>query len=182
MAFDVNAFRSNMKLDGARANLFDILLPLPAFAINAGASVTDLQFKAHSAQLPGSTVGVVPLMYFGRELKFAGNRTFQPWTITVYNDEDFGIRNSFESWLNAINSMQGNERLAAAASPISYGVDAVVRQYSKTGNVIKTYQFIGMFPNDVSPIEVSWGSNDQIEEFTVTLEYQYWTDISNTIF
>jgi hypothetical protein len=45
-----------------------------------------------SAQLPESTIGVVPVFYFGRELKYAGNRTFPDWTVTVINDEDFSIR------------------------------------------------------------------------------------------
>ena len=31
-----------------------------------------------------------------------------------------------------------------------------------------------MYPYDLSPIDVDWGANDQIEEFTVTLAYQWW--------
>jgi hypothetical protein len=46
----------------------------------------------------------VPVQYFGRELKFAGNRTFSDWTITVINDEDFTVRNAFERWMNGLNS------------------------------------------------------------------------------
>jgi hypothetical protein len=32
-----------------------------------------------------------------------------------------------------------------------------------------------MFPIDISPIEVSWAANDQVEEFSVTFAFQYWT-------
>jgi hypothetical protein len=31
-----------------------------------------------------------------------------------------------------------------------------------------------MFPLDLAPIDLDWGSNDTIEEFSVTFAYQYW--------
>ena len=136
---------------------------------------------AKSAQLPGSSIGTVPVYYFGRELKFAGNRTFPDWTLSIINDEDFTIRNSLESWLNAINSHQGNLRDAGATSSSGYTVEATVNQYSKLGgDPIKSYTFVGMFPIDISPIELDWGSNDSIEEFSVTFAYQYWNSVSTS--
>ena len=123
----------------------------------------------------------MPVQYFGRELKFAGNRTFADWTITIINDEDFVVRNSFERWMNGLNSHRGNLRNAVALSPSSYTTDAEVRQYGKLGNVIKSYKFIGMFPSDITPIDVDWGSNDTIEEFSVTLSYQWWEAVANNV-
>ena len=130
---------------------------------------------AKAAQLPGSSVGTVPVYYFGRELKFAGNRTFPDWTLQIINDENFSIRNSLENWLNSINSHEGNLRSGNSLSPASYSIDATVSQYGKTGNVLKEYKFVGMFPIDVAPIDLDWGSNDTIEEYSVTFAYQYWT-------
>jgi hypothetical protein len=127
-----------------------------------------------TAQLPGSTVNSVPVQYFGRELKFAGNRTFQDWSITIINDEDFVIRNAFERWMNGINSHNLNLRNPAAATTLGYSVDGEVRQYGKAGAILKKYKFIGLFPTDLSTIDVDWGSNDTIEEFTVNLTYQWW--------
>lgn len=173
MAFNVNEFRSQMLGDGARPNLFEVSMPFPAFSLPENAQ-QKLTFMCKTAQLPGSTVGVVPVQYFGRELKFVGNRTFADWSITVINDEDFVVRNAFERWMNGINSHSLNVRNPGALNPISYTVDAQVTQYSKSGNAIKNYKFIGMFPTDVTPIDVDWGSNDTIEEFSVTLSYQWW--------
>jgi hypothetical protein len=173
MAFNVAEFRANMIGDGARPNLFEVSLPFPAFSA-PGTAQAKTTFMCKTAQLPCSTLGVVPVQYFGRELKFVGNRTFADWTITVINDEDFVIRNAFERWMAGLNSHSTNLRNGTAESAASYGVDAVVRQYGKTGNEIKSYKFIGMFPTDVSQIDVDWGSNDTIEEFTVTMAYQYW--------
>lgn len=173
MAFNVNEFRSQMVGDGARPNLFEVSMPFPGFALPGNAQ-QKLTFMCKTAQLPGSTVNTVPVQYFGRELKFAGNRVFQDWTISVINDEDFVIRNAFERWMNGMNSHNLNVRNPAAASPAGYTTDATVTQYGKNGNTLKQYKFIGIFPTDLSPIDVDWGSNDTIEEFTVTLSYQWW--------
>jgi hypothetical protein len=180
MAFNVNEFRSQMVGDGARPNLFEVSMPFPAFALPGNAQ-QKLTFMCKTAQLPGSTVNTVPVQYFGRELKFAGNRTFQDWTISVINDEDFIIRNAFERWMNGMNSHSLNVRSPAALTPNGYTVDAGVTQYGKGGDTLKKYKFIGVFPTDLSPIDVDWGSNDTIEEFTVTLSYQWWESAEDNV-
>jgi len=180
MAFSVNEFRSQMVGDGARPNLFEVSMDFPIVS-SAGLAPRKLVFMCKTAQLPGSTVGVVPVQYFGRELKFAGNRTFTDWTITVINDEDFVIRNAFERWMNAINSHRGNLRNSASIAPSSYTQDGIVTQFGKKGESIKQYKFIGLFPNDITPIDVDWGANDTIEEFSVTLSYQWWESINDFV-
>ena len=185
MPFNLTDFRSKLPLDGARPNLFEVDMFLPGFATEGRATDAKekLRFMIKSAQLPGSTIGVVPVFYFGRELKFAGNRTFPDWTVTIINDEDFSIRTAFERWLNAINSHGTNVRDSRAYNPnTGYTADLTVNQFAKnavrgtvgTNGIIKTYKFIGAFPTDISPIDLDWGSNDTIEEFTVTFSYQWW--------
>ena len=176
MAFNVSEFRSQLIGDGARPNLFSVTLAFPTYTNGATAAGQKVTFMAKAAQLPGSSIGTVPVYYFGREIKFAGNRTFPDWTLQIINDEDFLIRNSLENWLNNVNSNQGNIRSTNAPTPTSYTVDASVSQYGKNGNIIKTYNFVGMFPIDVAPIDLDWGSNDSIEEYSVTFAYQYWTN------
>jgi hypothetical protein len=155
-------------------------LVFPTIAANGTAAGQQTTFMAKSAQLPGSTVGTVPVFYFGRELKFAGNRTFTDWTLQIINDENFAIRNALESWMNSINSHAGNVRDSAATSPSSYTVDAIVTQYGKTGNVLKEYKFVGLFPLDIAPIDLDWGSNDVIEEYSATFAFQYWESNTTT--
>ena len=181
MAFSVTDFRSQMTGDGARPNLFEVSMTFPSFSAPGNAQ-TKLTFMCKTAQLPGSTVGVVPVQYFGRELKFAGNRSFADWTITIINDEDFVIRNAFERWMNGINTHRTNLRNIAALTPAGYTQDAEVYQYGKGGSRIKGYKFIGTFPTDITPIDVDWGSNDTIEEFSVTLSYQWWEAVADNVF
>jgi T4-like virus tail tube protein gp19 len=186
MAFNIDQFRTNLAFDGARPNLFEVVLPV----IPGAAATQNVSLLVKAAQLPGSTVGTVPLYYFGRELKFAGNRTFTDWTVQVINDEDFLIRKQMETWMNYINSNQGNVRNSSYLSPTSYTVDAYVNQFSKSasagpnqassGGIIKSYTFVGLFPVDIAPIDLDWGSNDTIEEYSITFAYQYWTTPNTT--
>ena len=185
MAFDIQQFRSAMALDGARPNLFEVSLTFPQVATagvppaaRAGSdglgTAEQFRFFCRAAQLPGSTVNAIPVNYFGRELKFAGNRTFTEWAVTILNDEDFKIRNAMELWLNGLNSHRGNLRSSSFANPTSYTTQATVTQYAKTGEPLKSYTFVGLFPIDISPIEVDWAANDTIEEYSVVFAYQWW--------
>jgi hypothetical protein len=179
MAFNVQEFRANLLGDGARPNLFQVSLVFPGVA-NSPISGQRLTFLAKGSQLPGSTIGTVEQHYFGRTLKFAGNVTYPDWSITVINDEDFSVRNGFERWLDALNSHSLNVRNPAAANQLLYTQNATVTQFGKTGTPIKAYNFIGVFPTDVSPIELDWGTNDTMEEFNVTLAYQWWESDTTT--
>ena len=177
MAFDVNAFRTNLQQDGARPNLFEVQLQFPTWVSLGGQAGPKATFMCKASQLPGSTVGIAPLFYFGREVKLAGNRTYQDWTIQVINDEDFIIRNTMEQWFNGLNDPAGNIRNPnALIIDGGYGVDAVVIQYGKAGDVIKTYDFIGIWPMDLAPIDLDWGLNDSIEEYTISFAVQYYGD------
>lgn len=179
MAFDVQSFRSAMRLDGARPNLFDVTMAFPTLALqnlnSDGLSVAEqLKFFCRAAQLPGSTVNSIPVNYFGRESKHAGNRVFQDWTTTIINDEDFKVKNAIELWMNGLNSHRGNLRAPEFASPDSYTTMATVTQYGKTGVKLRSYTFMGIFPIDISPIEVDWAANDTIAEYAVTWAVNWW--------
>lgn len=189
MAFNVNDFRASLIFDGARASLFEVVMILPPIAGIGAILDTEIRFKARATSLPGDNISSISVPYFGREIKVAGTRTFPDWSVTVINDEDFRIRNNLERWMSNINSHVNNRRSAEAASANGYQTDAWVYQYGKTGGLmgtgtptgeavpIKSYKFVNMFPIDVSPIDLDWGSGDEIENFTVTFAYQWWESL-----
>jgi hypothetical protein len=170
MAFNVNEIRSQLTLGGARNSLFQVQFNNPSN--NAG----DLKvpFMVRATSIPESTLGVIEIPYFGRKVRLAGDRTFGTWTVQVMNDEDFLVRNAIESWSNQINTLQGNLRAFGAASPLLYKSDATVTQFSKTGVPIREYSFRGIFPTEISTIDLDWSTTDQIEEFSVTFAYDWW--------
>lgn len=170
MAFNINEIQAQLTLGGARPSLFQVFITNP---VN---STGDLKtpFMVRTAQLPASTLGLIEVPYFGRKVKIAGDRTFAEWTTTVVNDEDFLVRNGIENWMNDINSHAGNVRNFASANDQQYKSTAEVTQYSKTGVPIRVYKFHGLWPINVSEIELDWNSTDVMEEFAVTWQYDYW--------
>ena len=138
-----------------------------------------------AANLPASNVNVIDVPFRGRNLKVAGDRTFDVWTITVINDVDFRIRTGFEKWMNLINKHDDNSGLT---TPSQYQTDAYVYQLGRNEGkgagtkdtntqqmpVLKSYRFYGVFPTNVSSIELSYDQADTIEEFTVDLQVQWW--------
>lgn len=170
MAFNVNEFAGALKSGGARPSLFQVQITNP---IN-GVADAQVPFMVKAAQIPESTVSAVDVPYFGRNIKLAGTRTFAEWTPTIINDEDFAIRNAMEQWSNAINSFQGNINNAGGTAPSLYKANAQVTQYSKTGEILRVYDFVGIFPTSVAAIDLGWENGDAIEEFQVTFAYDYW--------
>lgn len=179
MAFNVSTFRTKMAFDGARPNLFKVMMTTPAINTRANPG-SDLEFFIRATSIPGSTIGTVTVPYMGREIKLAGNRTFADWTVTVINDENFSYRGLFEEWMDSINRHEQNTRLGTGnAFDYTDTQGTVVQQLAKTGTrndpqVVRAYRFYNLFPIDISEITLDWGDNDSVEEFTVTFAYDYW--------
>jgi hypothetical protein len=171
MAFSVNEIKSQLQFGGARPSLFQVRFTNPA----TGEADLKVPFMVKAAQLPASTVSQIEVPYFGRRIKVAGTRTYENWSVTVINDEDFKIRRAIEAWSRRINTYIGNLRDFGTAAPAEYKSRAEVIQYGQTGNILRTYQFEGIFPLNVGAIELNWESGDQVEEFTVEFAVDYWT-------
>lgn len=126
-----------------------------------------------AANIPAATVGVIEVPYRGRTLKIAGDRTFEPWTITVLNDDNFSIRSKFEEWSTKIQALQQNRQSAKTIA--SYQGSARVVQVGRDSQPSKVYIMKDIWPSNISAIDLAWDSNDTPEEYTVELQVQYWT-------
>jgi len=170
MAFNINEIKAQLALGGARPALFQVVLTNP---VNTAGDLK-MPFMCRAAQMPASTLGTIEVPYFGRKVKIAGDRTFAEWTVTIIQDEDMLIRNAVEEWSNNINSHLGNLRSFGTASPSLYKTNANITHFGKTGLPLRTYTFNGLFPTEISPIDLDWNTTDMLEEFTVTFQYDYW--------
>lgn len=168
----LDSFKAKLKGGGARPNLFMVNLPFPAAA---GGSSELASFMIKAASLPASVINPIEVPFRGRKLKVAGDRTFEPWTITVINDTKMEIRNAFERWMNLINANSENVSQYVGNNALNYYSNVFVHQLDRDDSITKTYEIVGAFPTNVSAIELNFETNDTIEEFTVELNYQYWT-------
>jgi len=175
MANSIQDFKTTLKKGGARPNLFEVILTdVPGG--QGGFNSRDFSILCKAAQLPASNIASIDVPFRGRIFKVAGDRTFDTWTVTVINDEDFAIRKAMEGWMQFI--------------PQDYMKEATVRQLTRnastTGNtpfggglsVAAQYKFFDIFPTNVSAIDLSYDTSDTIEEFTVEFQVQYWTPYS----
>lgn len=174
MPFDLNQFlKQGLIYGGARPSKFDVQATLPATAIASAIDVTSmkkLNFTCKAASIPAFNVGQVSIPYFGRKIFSAGDRTWEPWRITVMLDEDYNTRAMFEAWNNAINRlesnvMQGNMDIEA------YKSTWTITHYGKDGLAIRQYNLIGAWPRTVGPITLDWENTDRISEFEVMVPF-----------
>ena len=173
---NINDFKAKLAGGGARANQFKVTMPFPGYS-QVGGEIEDLAFLCTTAQIPALNVGLVNVPFRGRQIKIAGDRTFADWSITVLNDTNFKLRNAFERWQNGINNMSDNEGLS---NPVDYQVDAFVDQLDRNGNTLKSYTLRGAFPTEVAAIDLNYGTNDEVETFGVTFQYQYFETNTTT--
>ena len=190
----LDAFKTQLRGGGVRPNLFEVSIPSFPTALTTGEGdesedpwsqyTENFKFLCKAAVLPASTVAQIPVPFRGRVLKVAGDRTFAEWTITVINDEDFGVRTAFEKWGDVMTNLIDN---TGVTNPNSYMANGYVTQLGRgntafsntnpTGQhtVLRTYKFYGIWPSEIGEIALNYDSTDQVEEFSVTFQVQYFT-------
>ena len=175
-------FRSKMRGGGARSNLFEVTIEYPdllGLPTDPDGPKATGEFLIKAAEIPASNLGNIPVPFRGRVLPVAGDRTFDPWTVTVINDNNFKIRDAMEKWSNFINDLQTSQ---GSVNPEDYQTSAFVKQLSREGDtnpgtidILREYRFEGIYPNVVSSIPLDYGATDQIEEFQVTFNYLFYS-------
>ena len=182
---NITNFRDRLVGGGARPNLFEVNIELPDGVIGQADYRDDVRFMVKAAEIPAANIGNIPVPFRGRVLPVAGDRTFDPWTVTVINDSKFNIRDAMEQWSNKINDLQFD---VGDISPSNYQTKAEVFQLSRGGKTtsasstggekiieLRKYNFEGIYPSVVSSIPLDYGATDSIEEFQVTFNYLFWT-------
>ena len=175
----ISQFKSSLIGGGARPNLFEVeFTTLPA---GISWNAENFRFMAKAAALPAQNIAQIDVPFRGRIFKVAGDRTIDTWTITVINDEDFRIRNAMEQWMDGIAKLSNN---LGATNPSAYMRNATVFQLGRGATprsvnsdgernaVLAEYEFIDIFPTNISQIDLSYDSSDTIEEFTVEFQVQ----------
>ena len=165
-------FKSQMIGGGARPNQFRVELTFPSFVTLGPVAGQRAQFLCKAAQLPASSIETIPVLLKGRPVNFAAERTFAPWTVTIYNDTTFGIRNALEQWQSGI---QNYDTTLGRTNPTDYQVDLQVHQLDRSGAIIKTYKFVDAFPTAISAIGLDYEQQNAIEQFDVEFTYNFFT-------
>ena len=184
MAFTVSEFKSNLAAGGggARPSLYEVSINNSHdtdLSFGVGQSmVSGLLVKA--ASIPPANIAPLAVNYAGRAYKWTGFRTFDNWTVTVLNDEDFKIRGQMMDWMRIISGKLDGTRNTDYGSPVTTGTtpgyyegNATVKQLGTDGAVKQVYKFYNLWPTELAEIGVDW-SSDIIQEYTIGFAYDYW--------
>lgn len=149
--------------DFARPNLFEVEITYLG---------KEFAFKCKAAPLPAGNVEKVPVSYMNRKINVAGDRTFDDWQVTIYNDDEHVTRQQIIDWQGLAHS-QGNE--ITGAKPSDYKKIATVRQFARDGKTItKEYTLTGIWPTVVGEVQMDWSENNSIETFEATFAMDWW--------
>jgi hypothetical protein len=188
MAHTLSDFKKALSGGGARPNLFEVAIPTLPPDINYDSTAegqANFSMLCKAAALPASNIAPIDVPFRGRIFKVAGDRTFDTWTVTIINDQNFVIRNVMELWMQKIGQYGDG---SGATDPAQYMVDAYVKQFKRSPSALgfnspvnegleaaALYKFYDIFPTNISQIDLSYDTSDTIEEFTVEFQVQYWT-------
>ena len=166
---NISDFKAKLAGGGARANQFKVTMPFPGYA-SVGGEIEELAFLCRATSIPSMEIANINVPFRGRAIKIAGDRTIPSWSVTVYNDTNFKLRDAFERWQNGINNMSDNEGLT---NPVDYQVDAFLDHQDRNGNTIKSYTLRGVYPTGIAGIPLDYEEAGAIEQFEVSLAYQF---------
>ena len=183
MAFTVSSFKSNLEQGGggARPALYKISINHSSNAQQSFTSSEEILVKA--ASIPPANIAPLTVNYAGRAYKWSGFRTFDPWTTTIINDENFSIRNKIMEWMRTLSGKLDGTRdtdygrptktAGVTGGPYKEGYARVI-QVGTDGEDKQKYQFYNLWPTELAEIPLDWAS-DMIQEYTVTWAYDYWS-------
>ena len=197
--FSIDAFRANLINGLARNNLFLVQGNFPgggtnsiqgaaavagalfggsvagaitnvAAAVGGGNPSAQISFLCKSSRIPSSTITANQAFYMGRPFKYPGDKTFQDWGMSVYNDGTYGLRKSFEAWMNLMNTNRTN---VGPNGVSGYMTDWTVTPLTREGNPIARYKLVGCWPTTIAETTLDMGAQSEPSTFDVTIAYQY---------
>lgn len=154
---------------GVRPNQFKVRM------LNSPVGGQNLEFLGKASSIPASVIGNMDVPYLGRQLKVPGDRTFEDWTITIFNDPTWGTRGYFERWMQRIQGHANPVRSTSATGVYGTGL---VQHLDRAGSPLATYYMEDVYPTNLAAIDLDWGTNDTPEEFQVTFAVNNWRSTS----
>ena len=206
----IEDFKSNLANGGVRPTMFEVQIAFPDIVRGSVGEIAEgtidadrvesnsdrgnprpsapeltekSTFMVKAATMPGSNIGMIQVPFRGRRLKVSGDRTFNDWQTTIYNDSDYRLRDAIEKWSEIIqyhNFALGHNQLTdGVTEPLAnetqgYMGTGFVRQLDRQGRQLKIYKLAGIWPVTIDEINLDFGTNDTIEEYGVTWAVQYW--------
>ena len=166
---------------GVRPNLFQVNHGFPTGVDPVAISEVqggEVPYMCKAAALPATNVGTVELPFRGRVIKVPGDRTYETWTATFYNDDAFALRSAYEKWIAVTNGVDANIAETDISDVFRNVTVSQLDKFSGGANklkILRSYELVGAWPVSVGQIAIAYDNNDSYEEFDVEFAYQFHT-------
>lgn len=170
---NIDNFRAGF--DGVRANRYKIVTGALSGLNSSSSGMSNSELYVKAVSMPGSNIGMIPVSFQGRQIKFSGERQFNEWSFTCYDSASAGVRSKFESWINLLDDklthrVSYNE---AEMWDVFYNDAADQGHPGNSAGAGKGFRLHHVWPVDISPIDLSYDMVDSFAEFTVTIAYDW---------
>lgn len=180
----VRNFLANFQGGGLRPNRYEIIVTFPGPVVlplgGARQTASKISFTAKAASIPTSNVGVIDVPYMGRQVKVAGDKTWDDWTVGILLDNDLIGRRAFEIWHDRILGFDSNVAIDPFVNPANYFARAEVHLLDRADRVLDTYTVEGIWPSNVGEVTLGYDQNDSVAEQSVTFAINGWSSAVTT--
>lgn len=200
-SFNVEKFKSTTLKSGfLRENKFEMRFTLPPALLNNPNNVgggnlrqtaEELSLWCEATTLPGVQLSTTEVRRYGYGVfeKKPYNATFTELSVVLFGDADGKNWKLFRDWINYIfNADVNNQRGGQAANnlfqvnykkgPTGYATNVDIIVYDDVGKPKITVQLNEAYPVFMGPINLNWGSTNQIMRIPITLTFYTWSVLS----
>lgn len=173
MAGSINDFKASFSKDVARANKFDVNIPVPLTLLPYVSAAKDLKYRCETAQLPSRTFATMEQKTYGPIEKYPYLNTYTDLELTFIVDDDMSQKVFFDAWMNYINPLYNyNMRYKS-----DYSTVITVNQYDVNNQLSYSVNLYDAYPVSMNQMDLSW-SEEGYHKLSMTFAYTYWQNNS----
>ena len=174
MAGSISEFKSTFTKDLARANRFDVNIPIPLTLIPYIKSAKNLMYRCENANLPGRSLMTTEQKIGSNPIeKYPYMTSYNDIDLTFIVDGDMNQKIFFDAWLNYINpSYNYNFRYKS-----DYATVITINQYDVTNQISYSINLYDAYPVSMNQLDLDW-SSDSPHKLSVTFAYTRWNNNS----
>jgi hypothetical protein len=135
-------------------------------------AAADTKFHIRAATIPSATVTPIGINWFGRTINIPGERTYEPWTITVLDDVgDKSLYNKFKSWHASVCNY--DETIKIDTSKISGCQWTIDHLNNADENSNKTFTLKTCWPVTIGPLVLDMAQDNVLASFEVRILFTH---------
>lgn len=135
-----------------------------------------INIKAHTVTFPQRALSTFEIKHNSAPFKIPYTSTYDPITISFYNDQDMDTRRYFDIWQGAIMNFSNNTTNFYS----EYTSDIKMYIQNDAGEDVYGILLVEAYPMGLSIMDMSYSSQNQMLPSSVTFSYKYWLPMDSS--